>query len=224
MHATEASGSYCETTIRHEIRSPPMKSVRRIDGDPRRVLGVAIIAALLTLSGCSATAGSATDTTHKPAAHTPTTKQTAASYTTQTTSEGHLYTDALAGYAVAYPGEPEVKPLAIEGTDRLANFAAYGDETITVFGSRGEVRDSPPDLHGELLGWLQSVDTSGQIGASSDILGGLPALRADFTATSGEVGETMVASDGDTFFQLIAVGGTPEQRQAFFGSFRQVDG
>jgi hypothetical protein len=31
--------------------------------------------------------------------------------------------DAVAGYAVTFPGEPDVRPLAISGTDRTANLA-----------------------------------------------------------------------------------------------------
>jgi hypothetical protein len=156
-------------------------------------------------------------------AHTPTPTKTATHYTTQSTSAGYVYKDALAGYAVTFPGEPDVKPLAINGTNRLANLAGYGDSSTT-FISRGEVRDSPPDLRGELFAWVQSVETSGQIGASSDELAGLPSVHGVFTMTTGEDGETVVASDGNTFYQLIALGGTQAERQDFFDSFSLTDG
>jgi hypothetical protein len=79
-----------------------------------------------------------------------------------------------------------------------------------------------PDLRGELFGWLQSVKTSGQIGASSYELVGLPALQAEFTMEGDQKAETIVASDGKRFYQLIAMGGTAEERQAFFDSFRRT--
>jgi hypothetical protein len=43
----------------------------------------------------------------------------------------------------------------------------------------------PADLRDELFGSLQPVETSKQIGASSDELGGLPAMRAEFTMAGG---------------------------------------
>lgn len=81
----------------------------------------------------------------------------------------------------------------------------------------------PADLRGELFGWLQSVEASGQIGASSDELGGLPAMRAEFTMAGGRGAATVVAGDGNRFYQLIALGGRPEERQAFFDFFSLTD-
>jgi hypothetical protein len=185
---------------------------------PRLAFGAVLIAASIALVGCGAVAPSSSSAARTPA---PTHSVRSASHYTVTpsASAGDVYRDSLAGYAVAFPGEPDVKPLAISGTDRLANLAAYGDPSNIFFIARGEVRDSPPDLHGELLGWLQSVQTSGSVGASSDELKELPALRAEFTMATGEAGETVVASDGNRFYQLIAIGGTPKARQAYFDTF-----
>jgi hypothetical protein len=200
---------------------------------PRLALGAVLIAASMTLTGCSTIAALPTHATHKPVVHTPAPTKTASHYTTQATSAGYVYKDALSGYAVTFPDEPDVKPLAINGSNRLGNAAISSDlATIELF-SRGEVRDSPPNLRGELMGWIQSVETSGQIGASSYQLGGLDGARAEFTIGGdqedpdflvGKEGETVVASEGNRFYQLIALGGTPEQRQVFFDSFTRIDG
>lgn len=202
-----------------------MQSARAMNRGARLAVGVLLMAAFLALAGCSATAASPTHANHKPAVHTPTPKKTASHYTTQSTSAAYVYKDGLAGYAVTFPSEPIVEPLAINGTDRLANYASFGDDqSMKGFIARGEVRDSPPNLRGELFGWLQSVKTSGQIGASSYELGGLSALQAEFTLEGGQKSATVVASDGNRFYQLIVLGGTPEQAQAFFDSFSLTDG
>jgi hypothetical protein len=138
-----------------------------------------------------------------------------------TTSEGYVYEDADAGYAVTFPGEPDVETLQIEGSDRTANLVSYGSST-NGFLSRGEVRDSPIDLRSELFGWLEAVD-AGQVGASSAELAGLPALQAEVVRDDGQEATTIVASDGDRFYQLIVIGATPEERQAFFDSFKLLE-
>lgn len=205
-------------------------------GNPslRLASSVLLIAAALLLAACSANALT-THATHKSAhtGSTPRPTATASHYTTQGTHEGWIYKDELAGYTVTFPNEPDVKPLAINGTDRLANFAYCTDQISNEYIARGEVRDSPPDLRGELFGWLQSVKTSGQIGASSYQLDNLSGARAEFTVGSdqggpgsltGAQGETVVASDGQHFYQLIAIGGTSDQRQVFFDSFKLTNG
>jgi hypothetical protein len=187
-----------------------MQSAKANRRGPRLTLAAGIIAASITLTGCSAIIASLEPVTESPTA-------------TTSTSAGYVYTDTDAGYIVTFPGEPQVNPLAISGTDRFAHLVGYsGPSTIGLI-SRGELRDSPPSLRGELFGWLQSLETTGQIGASSDELGGLSALRAEFTLEGDQDGETVVASDGNRFFQLIAIDGTPEERQAFFDSFRLAE-
>jgi hypothetical protein len=208
-----------------------MESTRNGNRGSRLALGVVLIVAFLTLAGCSTTAASPT---HKPAHanNTPTPQTTASNYTIEYTSMGFIYKDTLSGYAVTFPHPPDVEPLAMNETDHLENFASFSDLMSNEFGSTGEVLHSPPDLHGQLMGWLQSVKTSGQIGASSYTLNGLDAARAKFTAGDspaipgflvGQPGETVVASDGNHFYQLIALGGTSDQRQAFFDSFKRTD-
>jgi len=199
----------------------------------RLALGAVLAAAFLALAGCGTIAASPTHATHKPAVHTPTPQKTASHYTTKSTSAGYVYTDGLAGYAVTFPDKPEVKPLAINGTHRLGNFAYSSDLATYEFAARGEVRNSPPNLRGELFTWIQSVKPSGQVGASGDELAGLEAAQAEFTTGDdqdgpayllGQQAQTVMARDGNTFYQLIALGGTPEQRQAFFDSFSLTDG
>lgn len=135
-----------------------------------------------------------------------------------TTSAGYVYEDADAGYAVTFPDEPVVSQLQITGTDRTANLVSYGDPSTIAYLSRGEIRDVAPDLRSELFTYLGTVST-GQVGANSTELGGLPALQAEFVGPNGIEATTIVAGDGDHFYQLIAIEGTPEERQAFFDSF-----
>lgn len=177
---------------------------------PRIAMTALLIAASIILAGCSTVT-----TPPAPAENTPA--------STPATSDGYVYEDVKAGYAVTFPGEPEVGQLAIEGTDRTANLVGYLDAAgETTYISRGELRDFPADLRGELFGWLQSVNTTGQIGASSYELVGLSALRAEF-AVDGQDATTVVAGEGNRFFQLIAAGGTPEERQEFIDSFELLD-
>jgi hypothetical protein len=100
------------------------------------------------------------------------------------------------------------------------------------FASTGEVLDKTPNLQAQLMGFVQSLNPSGQVSASSYTLGGLEADQAQFTTGKGAgvpsngvglPGELVVAGDGNHFYQLIAIGGTSDQRQAFFDSFKRID-
>jgi hypothetical protein len=181
-----------------------MQSAKANNLGPRIVLTAVLIAASTTLAGCSTV--------------TPPPSPAADTAATPATATGYVYEDDPADYAVTFPGEPVIEPLAIHGTDRRANLVGYGDTSTIVYVSRGEIREFPVDLREELFGWLGSV-ASGQIGANSDELDGLPALRAEFSMNDGQEATTIVAGEGYRFYQLIAMGGTPEERQAFFDSF-----
>jgi hypothetical protein len=198
----------------------------------RLVFGAALIAVSLAVAGCGTVTAnaSATGSTHakkSPAKSTPATPRPSATPShftlTSSPSGSDVYEDDLAGYSVTFPGQPDVKPLAISGTNRLGNIALYYDTTTFGLIARGEVRDAAPDLQTELFGWLQSITPTGEIKAGGSEFDGLPDAQAQFT-DEGLPSETIMANDGDRFFQLIAIGGTAKQRQAFFDSFRLTKG
>jgi hypothetical protein len=208
-----------------------MESTWRGNRGSRAALGVVLVVAFLTLTGCSTTAASPIP---KPAhaGSTPTPQKTASHFTIWYTAEGFNYKDALSGYAVTFPHHPDVEPLAMNQTDHLANFASFSDQTSNEFASTGEVLNKTPNLQAQLMGVVSSMNPSGQIGASSYTLGGLDAARAEFTTGDnaaipsflvGQPGEIVVASDGNLFYQLIALGGTSDQRQVFFDSFKRIE-
>ena len=197
----------------------------------RVALGAALIVMFLTLAGCSTTDPSPT---HKPAhaaAHTPTSQTSASPYTVEEATGGFVYKDALSGYAVTFPQRPDVEPLANNETNQLANFVS-ANLMSGEFASTGQVLDKTPNLRAQLMGSVQSMNPSGQVSASSYTLGGLDADQAQFTTGSGSAipsnlvglpAELVVAGDGNHYYQLIAIGGTSDQRQAFFDSFKRID-
>jgi hypothetical protein len=145
---------------------------------------------------------------------------------------GFIYKDAVSGYAVTFPQRPDVEPLANNETDQAANFASFSDLMSTEFASTGQVLNKTPNLQAQLMGVVSSMNPSGQIGASSYTLGGLDAAQAQFTTGSssqipsylvGQPAEIVVAGDGNRFYELFALGGTSDQRQAFFDSFKRID-
>jgi hypothetical protein len=136
-----------------------------------------------------------------------------------------------AAHRRAFPQRPDVEPLANNESNQVANFAS-ADLMPGQFASTGQVLDKTPNLLAQLMGFVQSVNPSGQISASSYTLGVLDADQAQFTTGKGAgipsngvglPGELVVAADGNHFYQLIATGGTSEQRQAFFDSFKRID-
>jgi len=106
------------------------------------------------------------------------------------------------------------------------------ESTSSQFASIGQVLDKTPELRSQLMGFVQSLNPTGQINASSYTLGGLDAVWAEFTTGDtpaipsdlvGQAGETVMAGDGNNFYQLVAIGGSSDQRQAFFDSFERID-
>jgi hypothetical protein len=189
-------------------------------------LGAPLILAVLTLAGCS---------TPNPspmlAPPTPTSQNTSSTYTIEETTEGFIYKDAPSGYAITFPQRPDVEPLANNQTDQPANFVSIALAS-SQFVSIGQVLDREPNLRAQLMGFVQSLNPSGQVSASSYMLGGLDAAHAQFTTGDsralpsslvGQPGEVVVAGDGNRFYELVAIGGTSDQRQAFFDSFERID-
>ena len=106
------------------------------------------------------------------------------------------------------------------------------DEESNQFVSTGQILDKTPNLRPQLLGLVQSLNPSAQVNAGSYTLGGLDAAHAEFTTGEnqampsylvGQPAEVVVAGDGNRFYALLAIGGTSEQRQAFFESFERID-
>ncbi len=209
-----------------------MKVTKSGSRGSRAALGAALIVIFLTLAGCSTTDPSSQ--TREPAhaaAHTPTSQKSASPYTVEDVTGGFIFKDALSGYAVTFPKRPDVEPLANNESDQPANFAS-ADLMPGEFASTGEVLDKTPNLRAQLMGFVESLNPSGQVSASSYTLDGLEAAQAQFTTGKasgipsdgvGLRGELVVAGDGNRFYQLIAIGGTADQRQAFFDSFKRID-
>lgn len=190
--------------------------------------GAMFIVAVLTLAGCGTTAASST---HTPtASETPTSQD--AGYTIEDTPAGFVYQETTSGYELTFPQQPDVAPLANNQADQDAYYVSSSDQVSNQFVSTGQVLDQTPNLRPQLMGLVQSLNPSGQINASSYTLGGLDAAQAQFTTGEsqampsylvGQPGEVVVAADGNRFYALLAIGGTSEQRQAFFDSFKRID-
>ena len=191
--------------------------------------GAVLIVALLAMAGCGTTAASST---HSPTPSEETPTSPGSSYTIEDTPAGFVYQDATSGYTVTFPQRPEVAPLAHNVSDQDAYYVSSSDQVSSQFVSIGQVLDKTPNLRAQVLGAAQSLNPSGQISAASYTLGGLDAAQAQFTTGEsqampsylvGQPAEVVVAGDGNRFYELIAIGGTSEQRQAFFDSFKRID-
>jgi hypothetical protein len=194
------------------------------------MLGAALIVVSLALAGCSTAAPSST---HKPAraSQAPAAKDTASTSTVEATTGGFIYTDSPSGYAITFPVRPDVQPLSNNESDQPANYVSV-DLTPGQFVSIGQVLNKTPNLQAQLMGVVSSMNPSGQVNANSYTLGGLEAAQAQFTIGDsstipselvGQPAEIVVAGDGDRFYELLALGGTADQRQAFFDSFKRTD-
>lgn len=207
-----------------------METTKRGNRGSRVAIVAALVGAFLLLAGCGtdpSPTGSALESSP-----TPVPQEDESSYTIDETTGGFLYTDVPAGYAVTFPQRPTVEPLSNNDTDQPANFAA-AESTSSEFASIGQVLDKQPQLRNQLMGFVQSLNPTGQVNASSYTLGGLDAVWAEFTTGEsaglpssfvGQQGETVMAGDGNNFYQLVAIGGSSDQRQAFFDSFERIEG
>lgn len=196
----------------------------------RLALVTALLVAFVVLAGCSTSDPSPSDSSAQ-ASGTPAPQNDASSYTIDETTEGFVYSDVPAGYAITFPERPDVEPLLNNATDVPANFVS-AELTSSEFVSIGQVLDKEPQLRNQLLGFVRSLNPTGQVSAGSYTLGGLDAVRAEFTAGDsqaipsnlvGQPAETVMAGDGFNFYHLLAIGGSSDQRQAFFDSFKRID-
>lgn len=172
-----------------------------------------LIAASFTVAGCSTFTP-----LHSPAAHT---REATAS------APAGYYTDAAANYAITFPGKPSVEP--IEGSDTGAMRASYStgpDPTApnaTYYTAGGTTESAteitPTDLEGDLLQLVnQGAVFTGQ--GKKFTVDGMPALMSDFTGPDGKPSAIVISGKGHRFYQLIVRGGTSQDRQTFFDSFK----
>jgi hypothetical protein len=197
----------------------------------RAALGVTLIVTFVALTGCSSPDRSSTHESSHTAAHTPSSQKSASPYTVEGATGGFIYKDALSGYAVTFPQRPDVEPLSDNESDQPAYYVS-ANLASGYFLSIGQVIDKTPNLRAQLMGDVSSLNPSGQVSASSYMLGGLDADQAQFTTgkvsgmpsnLDGLPAELVVAADGHHFYNLTAIGGTADQRQAFFDSFKRID-
>lgn len=168
---------------------------------------------------------------HSPAPSDASPTPQGSGYTVEQTDGGFVYEDAISGYAVTFPQRPVVQPLANNESDQDAYYVSSSDQESNEFVATGQVLDKTPNLRAQLMGVVGSLNPSGQITAGGYELGGLEAARAQFTTGDGQAmqgylvgqpGEVVVAGDGNRFYELLALGGTADQRQAFFDSFTRI--
>jgi len=177
----------------------------------RRALSALLIAASIALAGC----GAAPDPTTlpDPAEGTP------------SAPSGYIYQDAVAGYAVTFPGEPTIQTVPGAGTDRTVDMALHLSDPYYM--SRGEGTDEEVSMDFLVKALRNSVQSAGaapadgtdNLAVTAIELEGLPAFTADLTMPDGGDATIVVAGEGNRFYQLVVIGGTPEERQAFFDSF-----
>jgi hypothetical protein len=193
-----------------------MQSTTRASLAQRMALSALLFATSIVLAGCAFLTPAA------PPQETPT--------ATPTTSTGYVYEDADAGYAVTFPGEPEVEA-GLDGGDgsvlTIASYVTSSAEPIRYM-AQGitEFEFGMVDLPIVLV---NSAQASGAVVDDGDItaaeIHGLPAFIADVTMSDGTPGAVLMAGDVEakSAYQLVVVGGTPEERQAFFDSFVLLD-
>jgi hypothetical protein len=178
----------------------------------RIALSTLLIAASIALTGCSVL-------TPLTPEQTPT--------ETPTTSTGYVYEDTVTGYAVTFPGEPTLQtvPNAEVGSVEVATYATAPNGIFYI--SRGA--ETPMEIQrGNLVNAINTAVQAGQAVPIDDApveteLAGLPALTADVTMPDGVEATLIVAGEGNRFYQLTVIGGTPDDRQAFFDSFELLD-
>lgn len=141
----------------------------------------------------------------------------------------YVYEDAVAGYSVTFPEEPDVRSRADPsgGTLTMASLVEDSSDGMSYM-SQGivelqfEMSDLPMFL-------INSARASGAVVDDGEITGveieGLPGFQAAVTMADGTPGSVLVAGDPDRgiAYQLAVAGGDLATRQAFIDSFRLLD-
>lgn len=205
-----------DATNVQQIGDEAMRSTTTASLARRMALSALIIAASIVLAGCAFPTPSA------PPEETPT--------ATPTSSTGYVYEDADAGYAITFPGEPEVQTGVDNGEGgvlAIASFVTSSAEPIRymshgIIGFEFGMAELPIVLVNSARASGAVVD-DGAITAAE--VQGLPAFIADVTMSDGTPGSVLMAGDVEAKigYQLVVVGGTPDERQAFFDSFLLLD-
>lgn len=172
----------------------------------RSALGAVLLAASIALAGCSS----------------PT--ETPASETEDAPDAGFVYEAPDQGYAVTFPGEPDVQTIPLPGTDVSIEVATFVSMSSgTTFATQGF--EAPAEVTEEQLSdALSGAITGGGEGFTDSTqpepieVAGLAGLKSDVTTQAG-AGTIIVTSQGRMLYQLVAVGGDAADRQAFFDSF-----
>lgn len=139
-----------------------------------------------------------------------------------TTPAGY-YEDEDANYAMTFPGKPLVA--VTPSGDTRATYSTAPDPAApeaVVYTSRGttatEQEIEPDTLE---FFFIQLINTGAVFTGPGESfeLEGMPALVNSFTDPAGKPATMLVAGEGHSLYQLVVVGGTAEERQAFFDSF-----
>jgi hypothetical protein len=180
---------------------------------PRIARSALLLAASIALAGCGSLTPSA------PPEETPT--------ATPTSSTGYVYEDADAGYAVTFPGEPEVQAGLADGSGGVVTIASYAiSPPEPLFYMSQAIIEFEFDMADLPIILINSARASGAVVEDGDITGiesfqGLPAFISDVSMSDGTPGSVLVAGDveGKVAYQLVVIGGSPETHRAFFDSF-----
>jgi hypothetical protein len=146
-----------------------------------------------------------------------------ATWTWAPTSFAGYYEDVDADYAITFPGKPFVAVTASGGTRASYSTAPDPAAPDAVFYTARGTTATGEEIVSDTLEFvfIQLIDTGAVLtGAGESFeLEGMPALMSSFTDPAGKPATMLVAGEGHSLYQLIVVGGTTEERQAFFDSF-----
>lgn len=144
-------------------------------------------------------------------------------WTPSTTSAGYVYEDADANFAITFPGKPSVAPKDSSGI--RATYSTAPDPNApdaVVYAARGTAATGIEILPETLETVVLTLVDQGAVLTAPEVtfeLEGMPAIMNELTLPTGKAATFVVAGDGNRIYQLLVVGGTPEERQAFFDSF-----
>jgi hypothetical protein len=179
----------------------------------RLALGVLTATVSVLVAGCSLIPGAS------PSAGSDTETPDAAA--------GFVYTDEAAGFAITFPAEPTVEavPDDANGAQR-ASYSTTPDPTAPdgVYYIAGGTTQSdneytPQTLEDNVFGLVHLAAPTYLPTPETTELDGLPAVTADFVWSDGKNSTIIMAGEGHTFYQLLVIGGTPEEHDKFLSTF-----